>query len=443
MTKTFFLLILGGALLLTLPVSHPGHVWMNPVNALFTATSATCVTGLTVVDTGTAFNLFGQWVILGLIQVGGLGLMTLATFLLLVVGRRMSLSNESTMLLTLGLGRASGLKLVLWKTVLFTVLFETTGAAILFWRFSAFHGMPAGQAAYAGIFHAVSAFCNAGFSIFPDNLMSYREDPWIVLTLAALLISGGLGFIVWHELTEIKFWRVKTLRGSLSLHTRLVLVTTGVLIAFGFLGFLGLEWRHSLAELPYSKRILAAFFQGVTPRTAGFNVVDMGQITPQSLFLTMGLMFIGGAPCSTAGGIKLTAIVVMVLSLRTLVRGRRDVYFGNRTLPDSAVREGLAIFVLSLLQIGVIFSILLFTEKLDGAVGRFGMVDSILFETVSAFGTVGLSTGLTPHLSQPGQVALAGMMFLGRLGPVMIASIIGGKVVQQWIRYPEEYVLLG
>jgi trk system potassium uptake protein TrkH len=441
--KTFFFLILGGAFLLMLPVANTGYKWLHPINALFTATSATCVTGLTVVDTGTSFTLFGQLVILALIQIGGLGLMTLATFLLLVVGRRMSVSDESAMLVTLGLGRASGLKLVLRKAVIFTVLFEAAGAAILFWRFSTFHGMPVAQAAYSGVFHSISAFCNAGFSLFPDNLIGVRDDPWIILTLAFLLISGGLGFIVWHELTEIKFWRIKTLRGTLSLHTRLVLVTTGVLVAAGFLGFRALEWRHTLDGLPYWNRVLAAFFQGVTPRTAGFNLVDMGQVTPQTLFMTMGLMFIGGAPCSTAGGIKLTTIIVMVLTLRTMIRGRRDVYFADRTIPDSAVREGLAIFVLSLFQIGLVFAVLLFTENLDAVVGRFGMVDAVLFETVSAFGTVGLSTGLTPSLSLSGQVALSVLMFLGRLGPVAIASIIGRKVVQQRVRYPEEYVLLG
>lgn len=441
--KTFLGLILAGTVLLMAPFSHPDFQWLHPVKALFTATSATCVTGLTVIDTGTSFNLFGQLVILALIQVGGLGLMTLATFLLLVVGRRMTMSDESAMLVSLGMGRVSGLRLVLRKTILFTFLFETAGALILFWRFSAYHGMSPGKAAYAGIFHSISAFCNAGFSIFPDNLIGVREDPWIILTLAFLLIAGGLGFIVWHELTEIKFWRIKTLRGSLSLHSRLVLVSTGCLILLGFLGFLALEWRHSLADLPYAKRVLAAFFQGVTPRTAGFNVVDMGQVTPQAFSLTVGLMFIGAAPCSTAGGIKVTTIIIMILTLRNLLTSRRDVHFNNRTIPDSAVREGLAIFVLSLIQVGVVFGILLFTENLDGQVGRYSVVDSILFETVSAFGTVGLSTGLTAQLSLAGQVVLSGMMFLGRLGPVMIASLVGRKVVTQLVRYPEESVLLG
>ncbi|MFO7535758.1 MAG: potassium transporter TrkG [Kiritimatiellia bacterium] len=441
--KSFFFVILGGMLLLTLPVCHPEFRWTNPLTALFTATSATCVTGLTVADTGTAFSLFGQIVILCLIQVGGIGLMTLSTFLLLVVGKRMSMSDESAMLITLGLGRVSGLGLVLRKAILFTILLEGAGTAILSWRFSAFHGMAAGKAFYMGLFHSVSAFCNAGFSLFPDNLIGFRDDPWIVLTLAALLVTGGVGFIVWHELTEIKFWRIKTLRGSLSLHTRLVLISTGILVAVGFFGFLALEWRNTLAPLDIPHRFMAALFQGVTPRTAGFNVVDMGQVNPPTLFMNMVLMFIGGAPCSTAGGVKVTTLVVMALTLSTMLKGRRDVQFADRTLPDSAVREGLAIFVLAILQVMLVFGVLLLTENLDGMVGRFGKVDALLFETLSAFGTVGLSTGITPQLSTWGRFTLVMMMFFGRLGPVTIATIIGRKVVRQQVRYPEEYVLLG
>ena len=441
--RTFLYLILAGTAVLMLPLSHPGGHWMDPVTALFTATSATCVTGLTVADPGTAFNLFGQIVILLLIQIGGLGLMTMATFLLLLVGKRMSMSDESAMLSSLGLGRASGLGLVMKKVILFTILFEGAGTAILAWRFATFHGMPAGRAVYVGLFHCVSAFCNAGLSLFPDNLIGYRDDPWIVLTLAGLLIAGGLGFIVWHELTEIKFWRIKTLRGRLSLHTRLVLFSTAALILGGFLGFLVLEWRHTLAPLSIPHRFLAAFFQGVTPRTAGFNVVDMSQVSPPTLFMTIGLMFIGGAPCSTAGGVKVTTMVVLALALYTMIRGRRDVFFANRTLPDTAVREGLAVFVLALIQVLVVFGILLLTEDLTRFAGRFGAPDALLFETVSAFGTVGLSTGITPQLSVWGQLALVAMMFLGRLGPVTLASIIGRKAIKQQVRYPEEYVLLG
>jgi trk system potassium uptake protein TrkH len=442
-TKSFFFLILAGAIVLMLPVSHPGWSWMNPVTALFTATSAACVTGLAVVDPGTAFSLFGQIVILLLIQIGGLGLMTLATFLLLVLSKKVSMSDESVTIMSLGMSGASSLKRVLQKTFIFTVLFESAGAAILAWRFSAFHGMPVEKAVYMGIFHSVSSFCNAGFALFPDNLIGLREDPWIVLTLAGLLISGGLGFIVWHELTEIKFWRLKTLRGRLSLHSRLVLLSTAILIAFGFLGFLLLEWRNTLAPLSVPDRLTAAFFSGVTPRTAGFNVVDMGQVEPQTLFMTIVLMFIGAAPCSTAGGVKVTTIVVMVLTLMTMIRGRRDVGFANRTIPASAVREGLAIFLLAVVQVMVVFGILLMTEDVNRTVGRFGVPDALLFETVSAFGTVGLSTGITPSLTAWGQLTLAAMMFLGRLGPVTLASIIGRKAVQQRVRYPEEYVLLG
>lgn len=440
--RTFLLIIAAGALLLMLPAAHPGGRWMDPVTALFTATSAACVTGLSVADTGADFSLFGQLVILALIQAGGIGVMTLAAFLLLAVGRRASMLEENVMLSTLGLDRAAGLTLVLRKTVLFTLLFEAVGTAVLAWRFSA-HGMALPRAVYVGLFHAVSAFCNAGFSLFPDSLIGFRQDPWIVLTLAALLVSGGLGFLVWHELSALKFWRIRTLRGGLSLHTRMVLMASAVLTAIGIGSFLFVEWNGTLAELSVPHRLLAAGFQGVTSRTAGFNLVPMDQVAPPTLFMTIGLMFIGGAPCSTAGGIKVTTVVVMVLTLTTMLRGRRDITFSNRTLPESVMREAIAISTLGVFQVLAGFGLLLLTEDLTRFVGRFGAVDALLFEAVSAFGTTGLSTGITPRLSVIGHLVLTGMMFLGRLGPMTLASAIGRKGVQQRIRYPEEDVVLG
>jgi trk system potassium uptake protein TrkH len=441
--RTFAVLILVGTGILMLPVSNADGRWRDPLSALFTATSAATVTGLTVADTGSAFSRFGQGVILLLIQIGGVGLMTLATFLLVVIGRRMSLSDENLLMRTLGLARAAGLRAVLLKTIVFTVLFELVGTTLLSWRMATVHGMSHGRAWFEGLFHAVSAFCNAGFALRADSLVSYRQDPWVVLTMAGLIVLGGLGFLVWHELTSLRFWRRPEGGRRLSLHTRLVLVSTTVLIGGAAVAFLALEWGHSLRAYSLVQRGWIALFHAVTPRTAGFQLVEVASLRMPTLFLTMGLMFIGGAPCSMAGGVKVTTLVVMILTVRTMVRGDPDVRYAERTLPERAVREGLAIFTLGLLLVILFFGVLLLTEPaiLQGGIGS--GADALLFETVSAFGTVGLSVGVTGQISPMGRIALILLMVAGRLGPLTLASFIGGREVKQRVRYPEEHIVLG
>ncbi len=441
--RTFGVLILAGTILLMVPMANADGQWRNPLSALFTATSAACVTGLTVVDTGSTFTLFGQVVILLLIQFGGIGLMTLATFLLVVIGRRMTFSDENLLMRTLGLARAAGLRSVLVKTIVFTVLFEGVGAALLAWRFSTVHGIPPVRAVYEGLFHAVSAFCNAGFALRPDSLAAFGTDPWVVCTAAVLIVLGGLGFLVWHELTSWRFWRSPQRKGQVSFHTRLVLWSTAVLVFGGAAAFLVLEWGNTLQSMPLLQKLWVSLFHAVTPRTAGFYFIEPAAFRLPTLFLTMGQMFIGGAPCSMAGGVKVTTMVVIILTVRAMVRGDRDVRFSGRTLPERAVREGLAIFSLGLTFVGAIFGLLLLTETSFLVNGPSGSADVLLFETISAFGTVGLSLGVTAQLSAGGQLALILLMVAGRLGPVTLASFIGGREVKQRIRYPEEHVVLG
>lgn len=440
--RTFVAAILLGTALLMTPWAHRDGRWGGAVDSLFTATSATCVTGLSAVDTAT-YSLAGQLVVLALIQAGGLGLMTFGTFLLAIAGRRMGLSEESAMLRVLGLGRTAGLGVVLKKTVIFTLLIEAAGAAILARRLVHVYGYDWGRAAYSGLFHSVSAFCNAGFSLYSDSLVGFRSDPVILLTVAALLILGGIGFVVMHDVTAIRFWKKRTLRGRLSLHTKIVVASSAVLIAVAWAVFAAFEWRGTLAGLGWPGKLLASFFQAVTPRTAGFNVVDMGALAPPSFFMTMAMMFVGGSPCSTAGGVKTTTLVVLILTVVTMVKGRRDTSLYERTMPESAVREAVSIFMLGALCVFFFFGVLLVTERAKAAGPGLSGSDALLFEVVSAFGTVGLSTGITPSLSALGKLCLCACMFIGRLGPLSLASFIGSKGVRQLVRYPEEDVIVG
>lgn len=442
--KAFAITILAGAFLLATPFANSAGRWHHPLTAMFTSTSATCVTGLIVVDTGAAFSIFGQIIILCLIQLGGLGIMTLGTFLLTLVGQRLKVEDEFVIRDTLGHEGPHRLKSILIHAVIFTFTLELIGAAILTYRLTARHGYSLIRAVYYSVFHAVSAFCNAGFSLYSDNLMGLRTDRVIILTIAGLVILGGLGFLVLYNLSSIKLWRRDLIRrGRLSLHTRIVLATSAVLILSGWLAFMILEWNVSLADLSWIDKITCGFFQSVTPRTAGFNVVDIAQTTPPTRFLTMLLMFIGGSPGSTAGGIKTTTLVVLALTVWTMIKGRHETEICNKTVPMTIVREALTIFMLSISCVIIFFGMLLITEHPEIQPSAAGTIDALLFETMSAFGTVGLSMGITPYLSAAGKLSLILCMFIGRLGPLTIALIIGARDLRQALRYPEEHVVVG
>ncbi|MBU1733973.1 MAG: Trk family potassium uptake protein, partial [Verrucomicrobia bacterium] len=270
--------ILLGTILLMVPLASRLGQWTDPLTALFMATSAMCVTGHTVVSPGSYFSLFGQLVLLGLVQLGGLGFMTLATVCLVLLGRRLSIQSELTLNASLGGEEANQLKRLLYRTIVFAFVAEGVGALVLMIRLILGHGVTAGRAFYQGIFHAISAFCNAGFSLFPDSLIAVRDDKLFILTMGALIVMGGLGFLVINEFSVFKFWRENRLtRGRLSLHTKIVVLTTVVLIMAGWLGFALLEWDKTLAPLRVADKLNCALFQSITPRTAGFKVVDMAQ----------------------------------------------------------------------------------------------------------------------------------------------------------------------
>lgn len=432
--------ILIGTVLLMTPWASATRQWTNVLTALFTATSACCVTGLAVVDMGTHFSFFGQIVILSLIQFGGIGIMTLGTFLLVLVGRRLSVQNEFVLINSFGIEDVRGLPSLLRRSLLFTLVFEGAGAAILAWRYIG-AGYTTEHAAYYGIFHSVSAYCNAGFALHSDSLISFQSDPLYLGTICALIVFGGLGFLVIYNLSSFKFWRRnRKTRGRVSLHTRLVLVTTGLLLLSSTLLFLATDWNGAFAGMSTETKLTSAIFSAVSPRTAGFNVVPMESFSVAGRFLHIPLMFIGGAPGSTAGGIKITALVVLLLTIAAMLRGRRETHLNDRTIPLAVVREATVIFALSIFAVLFFFSLLLLTEA--PTVGT-DVSDRLLFETVSAFGTVGLSLDTTPNLTSAGRLIIILCMFIGRIGPLTAALVIGTQEVGQRIRYPEEEVVVG
>lgn len=442
--RSFALTILLGTVLLSLPFSTSDGRWLTPLKALFTSTSAVCVTGLSVVDVPTTFSPFGQFVILALIQLGGLQIMTMGTLFLYLLGWRISLKTEYVLMDALGYESLRGLQSIVRRTILFSLLIEGVGSTVLAWRFWSVYGYSPVKAWSYGIFHTISAFCNAGFSLYSDSLAGFVHDPLILLTISALIVVGGLGFIVLFNLSSIQFWRKDRLkRGRLNLHSIVVLQTSFILIMMGWVSFMVLEWWNTLGQLPWHDKIVCSLFQSVTPRTAGFSVVDMAQCQPSTLYLNMGLMFIGGSPASTAGGIKTSTFVVLALTAITLIRGREETELKNRTVPSRIVRESLAIFMLSVTVLAIAFAVLLLTQDLHRWVGHVSASEALLFEAISALGTVGLSTGITPQLTVLGKLCLVACMFIGRVGPLALAVIVGSREVGQSIRYPEEDVVVG
>ena len=445
MALGFLLAILIGAFLLTLPVSNTGGQGLGPVAALFTATSATCVTGLSVIDIGTELTRFGQLVVLALIQLGGLGITSFGTFLLVLVGRRLSVQSEFVLMDAYGVEKVTGMRSLLFWTVGFTALFEGIGTLILWTRYMA-HGpgvpvLPdAWTALYYAAFHAVSAFCNAGFSLHSSSLIPFQNDLLFAAAVELLIFFGGIGFLVTYNLVTIKFWRRNLMtRGRISLHARIALFTSLVLILAGAALFLTQEWSNTLRDLPLASKISCALFQSISPRTAGFNIVPMDQIKEVSRFTTGILMVIGGCPGSAAGGVKCTTMAVLVMTILAMCRGRQETVICSRTIPNTVVRESIVIFLLAMSLIILAYGLLLWTEapqKVDDA-------SKLIFETISAAATSGLSINHTPSLSTAGRWIIIVCMFVGRLGPLAIALMIGNRDEGQRIRYPEEEIVVG
>ncbi|MHB8996234.1 MAG: TrkH family potassium uptake protein [Armatimonadota bacterium] len=431
---SFAVTILSGWLLLSLPDATPVRYGIPTLDALFTSTSATCVTGLIVQDTPQAFGAFGLTVILLLIQVGGLGIMTLSGVFSVAMGQRVSMHQRLLARDQIIIQQESGLGQTLRLVAGYTFVCEAVGAALLFARWLWLGETPL-RAAWLAVFHSVSAFCNAGFSLFSNSLEDYSGDWSISLTISLLILVGGIGFPVAFDLRTYAQRRWSGQRARLSLHSRLALVTSGILLVVGVMGFLILEANATLHYMSFGERLQASWFQSVTARTAGFNTVPMGHLMDATKFLLVILMFIGASPGSTGGGIKTSTFATLALLSKAMIYGRGAVQVFGREISENVRHRATAILVL----FGG--SVLVWTFLM--AVLERGHFIDLLFETVSAFATVGLSTGVTPTLSALGKIALIVAMYMGRVGPLTIALALSHRQPALELRHPEEPVIVG
>jgi trk system potassium uptake protein TrkH len=485
MVSSFAGAILVGTLLLHTPWASPGEEPLGAVDSLFTATSAVCVTGLVVKNTGRDFTLFGQLVILVLIQLGGLGIMTFSVSMVLALGRGLSKPRAVVMQDMLdqeSVEEVLGLVRFVAKT---TLLIEAVGAMALFAVFSA-HGGPGmatvPERVLQAVFHSVSAFCNAGFSLFTRSLEGYRADVWTNLVFAGLIIVGGLGFPVLRDLRALgRRRRLGEGRPApLRAQTKVVLLTSALLILVGAAVFYVADANHTLAAQRPGTRVLASLFQSVTARTAGFNTVDLAAASHAALLLLMLLMFVGASPGSTGGGVKTTTVAVVWSSMWAALRGRPQVEMFRRTVPLGVVRRALALVALSVVLLAAMGVALMAAEARATAAEAAAVREldeqasaadgphaaalkakaqaereraaeaaearsfrGLAFEVVSAFGTVGLSAGVTRHLSAAGRLIITALMFIGRLGPLTLAFLLVGEMRPAAYEYPEERLMVG
>lgn len=426
----FAILILAGTLLLMLPFStvEEGR-GLHFIDALFEATSAVCVTGLSVVDTGTTFTLFGQIVLLLLIQIGGWGFMTIGIFMFVLLGKKIGLKERLLLQDALNLFTIQGVVKLVSRIILITFIVEAIGAIILAIRWS--FEMSLGKAIYYGIFHSISSFNNAGFGLEPDNLSKWVGDPTVNIIITFLFIIGGIGFTV-----ILDIWQKKSLR-RLSLHSKIALLMSLILNILGTIIILVSEFNNpaTLGNIGWGDKLWAAYFQGVVPRTAGFNTIDIGQMTLSSQVFTMLLMFIGASSGSTGGGIKVTTFAIMIFAFWTVLTNKSNVNIFKRRISWSLVNKSLSIGVAASIFIFTIFFLLTYTEDFE--------MSKLLFETISAFGTVGLSTGITGDLSPMGKILITFLMFIGRLGPLTMAFALMLKRREAPVKYAEEKIMIG
>jgi trk system potassium uptake protein len=422
--------IIVGAFLLWLPVatSEPGNG--SFLTAAFTSTSAVCVTGLVVVDTPGYYSTFGEVVIMGLVQIGGFGIMTLTSLLALLVVRRLGLRSRLIAQTESGTLQLGDVRRLLLGVLILSALFELIAAIVIATRLAISYDYSPSRAIYHGIFHAVTAFNNAGFALYTDNLIPFATDGWILVSVAVAIIAGGLGFPVWLELRP-------RMPRRWSLHTKLTLAVTAVLLVAGFAAFLGFEWsnENTIGDLGAGGKLLASFFGSVTPRTAGFNTIDYGEVMPETLLVTDVLMFIGTGSAATGGGIKVTTVAVLALMVYAEIRGDSTANAFGRRVPAVAQRQAFTIAFLALVAVAACTLVL-------EAVSPFGL-QATLFEAISAFGTVGLSTGITADLPESGKVVLILLMFLGRLGPHVVGAALVLRERERLFRYAEERPLIG
>jgi trk system potassium uptake protein TrkH len=430
----FAIVIAVGTVLLTLPAASATGEWTRPLDALFTATSAVCVTGLVVLDTGTAWSPLGHLIILVLIQVGGFGFMTGSTLLLfLLIGRRTGLRDRILVQASTGVPELGDVTKLVKRIAVFTVVSELVGAAILGLAFAS-EGLGPGQAAWWGIFHAISAFNNAGFDLTGGfkSLADYAGDAWILGAIGVLIVLGGLGYAIVGDALAKRRWNRLALETKLVLGTSLALMVGGAVVIGAF------EWSNplTLGALPEEQRPLNALFESITLRTAGFSALDTGSLLDSSLFVVMALMFIGGASGSTAGGIKVNTFSILLVAIVSTAKGRPSAEAFGRRIQHILIYRALSV---ALLSIAIVFTVGLLLElTAPGA----SFVD-VMFESISAFGTVGASTGITPELPDPARVVTIVAMFIGRLGPLTLVLALTARARPTMSRPAVETMRIG
>jgi trk system potassium uptake protein TrkH len=434
----FLAVITAGALLLMMPFSRIDGTWSDPITALFMSTSAVCVTGLAVVDVGKYYSFWGQLFLVLLVQIGGLGYMTATTFLLLLLGRRFGLKDKVALQQTLDKPGLAGVVQLVQSILATTLLFELTGVFLLMSVFVPKYGFKNGV--WSAIFHSVNSFNNAGFSLYTDNLIGYVTSPMVNFTVGGLIIFGGIGYQV---IMEMYLWLRDRFKRSpictvFSLNFKVVTTTTAVLLILGTLAFLVLEYNNpaTFGPLNFPQKVMAAWFQSVTPRTAGFNTIEIGQMSEAGLFLTVALMFIGASPGSTGGGIKTTTFRILFCCSTAVLEGQEEVECYQRQIPPALILKTISVVFGSLL---VAFTSAILIELTNPQVEFI----EALFEAVSAFGTVGLSTGITAKISAIGKLILIATMYVGRVGVLLLMSAAFGDPTPRSFKYAEESLLVG
>ena len=428
----FIFVILVGALILTLPISTTSGERTNFLDALFTATSAVCVTGLIVVDTGTYWNMFGQTVIMILIEIGGLGFMSFTTLIAIILGKKITLRERLILQDAMNTFNIQGLVKMVKYVLVFTVTVQFFGTLLFSTQFIPEYGL--GRGLFYSIFHSISAFCNAGFDIFGNfsSLTYYNSNAVVILVASALIIIGGLGFTVLSEL-----YSKKSLK-KVSIHSKMVILMTTVLVLGGTLLMFLFENNNvnTIANMSFFDKIMNSFFASVTPRTAGFNSISTNGMTTAGQFLTIILMFIGGSPGSTAGGIKTTTIGILIVTIICVIQGKEDAEVFKKRFSKGLVYKAFTLIFIGVSLVIFVTMLLSYTEKEVSFIALF-------YETVSAFGTAGLTLGLTSKLSSVGKVLIMIMMYLGRVGPLTVVLSITRKKINLGIKYPEGKILIG
>jgi trk system potassium uptake protein len=439
MAVSFLCVIMLGAALLSLPAATSQRGSLSFIDSLFTSTSAVCVTGLTVVDTGTAFSTAGKWILFALFQIGGLGIMTFSTFFAVLMGRKIGFSETDVIKSSMDRHSVLGMEKLILYILGLTLAIEVLGAALLYLRWSSITSWTVAETVTQSVFHSVSGFCNAGFSLFGDSLSAYRADPWINLIMMGLIVAGGIGFIV---LMDVAGLFRKTLRArNLSIQSKVAITTSLVLILGGAALIFFFERGNALKGMGTGESLWASFFQSVAARTAGFNTFNIADMASPARLVLIFLMFIGASPGSTGGGIKTCTFAVLAVTVYGIMRNKTRTSFFGRSVPAQIIREVIVIIFLAIAWIFIAAIALTYLERNNPAIA--GNFMNALFEVVSAFGTVGLSTGVTAGLSFGGKICIILTMYAGRIGPLTLALAVAFRTRTDRYSYPEENIMVG